>query len=77
MSAQEVWDRCPVDDRLAQDTSPQEIEQMLRRRVAKALLTGNMDEARNLAETHRLWKEQGGPSLSGVRAVRNEVSNLE
>ena len=67
VSAQEIYDSCPVDKMLKRDVSSEELDHALRRQLARALMDGDNAKAEEIVKTYRSWKDQGAPSLSGIR----------
>lgn len=67
VSAQEIYDGCPVDKMLKRDVSSEELDHALRRQLARALMDGNDAKAEEIVKTYKLWKDLGAPSLSGIR----------
>lgn len=63
VSAQEVWDNCPVEKMQARDVSPEELGHALRRQLARALMDGDNAKAEEIVKTYKSWKDMGAPSL--------------
>lgn len=66
VSAQEIYDSCPVDKMLKRDVSSEELDHALRRQLARALMDGDNTKAEEIVKTYRSWKDQGAPILSGI-----------
>lgn len=67
VSAQEIYNSCPVEKMLKRDVSSEELDHALRRQLARALMDGNDAKAEEIVKTYKSWKDQGAPSLSGIR----------
>ena len=67
VSAQEIYDSCPVDKMLKRDVSSEELDHALRRQLARAIMDRDNAKAEDIVKTYRSWKDQGAPSLSGIR----------
>lgn len=67
MLAQEIYDGCPVEKMLKRDVSSKELDHALRRQLARAIMDGDNAKAEEVVKTYKSWKNQGAPSLSGIR----------
>lgn len=66
VSAQEVWDNCPVEKMLKRDVSSKELDHALRCQLARAIIDGDNAKAGEVVKTYKAWTDQGAPSLSGI-----------
>ena len=67
VSAQEIYNSCPVEKMLKRDVSSEELDNALRRQLTRALMDGDNAKAEEIVKTCRSWKDQGAPGLSGIR----------